>query len=93
MSKYTTYDDYMAKLPVDRQTSIRQRSQQLEQSLKLAELRQSSKLNQKQLAELMGVSQANVSKVENGKDVHLSTLQKYVSALGGEIQITAIVKM
>ncbi len=89
MAKFTTYQDYMATLPQDRQQAIKEETELLIQSYELAQLRKSLNINQNELAEKMGVSQANISKVENGNDCLLSTLKKYVRALGGEINITA----
>ncbi len=53
----------------------------------LKALRQDLNLSQAQLAELMGIRQASVSKLENQGDMQLSTLRKYVHALGGELEI------
>lgn len=89
MSNFKTFDDYMAGLSSDSQKRIHDKAQLLTQSIELAKLRQALDLKQSQLAEMMGVSQANISKLESGKDMYLSTLQKYVTALGGEIHITA----
>ncbi len=89
MAKFTTYQDYMATLPQHRQQAIKEETELLIQSYELSQLRQSLNINQNELAEKMGVSQANISKVENGNDCLLSTLKKYVRALGGEINITA----
>ena len=46
---------------------------------------------QADVAELMGVSQARVSKIESGvlARTELGTLQSYVAALGGNLKITA----
>ncbi len=89
MTDYTNLDDYMADLPADRQQTINDKAKVLSQSIELAKLRQAKQLKQVELAALMGVSQANISKVESGKDIQLSTLQQYVKALGGEVSITA----
>lgn len=88
MTDFTPLGSYMASLPADRQQVINDKSKLLSQSIELAKLRKTKKLRQTELAALMGVTQANVSKVESGKDIQLSTLQNYVSALGGEINIT-----
>ena len=53
----------------------------------LAELRRARKLTQEQMASVMHVSQAQVSRVENQTDLYLSTLRTYIEALGGELQI------
>ncbi|MGE6409733.1 helix-turn-helix domain-containing protein [Psychrobacter sp. NPDC078761] len=89
MSKLTDFDDYMASLPADRRKRIDDRSKVLVQSIELSKLRKSKALNQTQLAKLMNVTQASISKVESGKDIQISTLQKYVRSLGGEVVITA----
>ena len=79
----------MATLPADRQQTINDRAETLSQSIEIAKLSKAKQLKQSELAILMGVSQANISKVESGKDIQLSTLQQYINALGGEVSITA----
>ncbi len=54
---------------------------------KLQEIREKKKLRQYELAELVGISQKNISAVENRNDLYLSTLKKYVTPLGGELKI------
>lgn len=58
--------------------------------LTLADLRRSQGLTQTELAEMLGVSQPNVSKIEHGEEVHLSTLGGYIAALGGRLEVRAI---
>lgn len=89
MTTFTSLDDYMAALPADSRQRINDKAKALSQSIELTKLRRAQSLKQTELAALMGVSQANISKVESGKDIQLSTLQQYVHALGGEISITA----
>lgn len=89
MKGLTNLDDYMAAMSADRQARIHTKAQRLIQSIELGKLRKLNNLKQVEVATLMGVSQANVSKVESGKDIQLSTLQQYVHALGGEVSITA----
>ncbi|KXO98029.1 helix-turn-helix domain-containing protein [Tsukamurella pseudospumae] len=58
---------------------------------KLAELRKElGMLRQVEIAEVMGVSQARVSKIERGDlgRTELGTLQAYVAALGGELRVS-----
>ena len=88
MTQFTNLNDYIAKLPEDRQIRITDKAKRLRQSIELAKLRQMSNLKQTELAKIMGVSQASISKVESGKDIQLSTLQNYVHSLGGEVSIT-----
>ncbi|WP_367104064.1 helix-turn-helix domain-containing protein [uncultured Psychrobacter sp.] len=89
MTDFINLDDYLAKMPADSQNRINDKAKRLSQSIELAKLRQMSNLKQTELAKMMGVSQASISKVESGKDIQLSTLQNYVQSLGGEVVITA----
>lgn len=54
----------------------------------LKQLRLARNLTQQQLAEVMRVSQAQVSRVENQTDLYLSTLRSYVQAMGGELHLS-----
>ena len=58
---------------------------------RLKEVRRHQGLTQVQLADAMHISQAAVSSIERGElsRSELSTIQKYVEALGGRIEIVA----
>ncbi|MGH3849499.1 MAG: helix-turn-helix domain-containing protein, partial [Pseudonocardiaceae bacterium] len=49
----------------------------------LAAVRHAFDLTQTELAERLGVSQANVAKIEKRSDLLVSTLRSYLAALGG----------
>ena len=53
----------------------------------LRDLRQALELTQESLAERLGVNQENVSRLEQRSDLLLSTLSRYVGALGGKLSI------
>lgn len=57
----------------------------------LLELRQAAQLSQVQVAELLGVSQGWISRLERGEIDHteIGTLRRYVQALGAQLEITA----
>lgn len=59
-------------------------------AIALGDLRSETGVTQHQVAEALGVSQANVSRIEREEDVYLSTLRRYVAALGGELEINAV---
>ena len=59
-------------------------------ALALADLRESLNVTQVQLAEQLGISQGNVSRVEGRTDVYLSTLRAYIEALGGHLEVVAV---
>jgi DNA-binding XRE family transcriptional regulator len=56
----------------------------------LGELRQRRGVSQAAIAEALAVSQPNVSRIEQEDDVYLSTLSRYVSALGGQLEVRAV---
>ncbi len=53
----------------------------------LSELRKFAGLTQEELAEAMGIKQPTLSKLENQDDMQISTLQRLVQALGGELEL------
>jgi DNA-binding Xre family transcriptional regulator len=69
---------------------VADRQRAIEDVLALAELRRSRRVTQVQLAETLGISQGNVSRLERRSDVYLSTLRAYVEALGGHLEIAAV---
>lgn len=56
----------------------------------LQEIRKHKNITQDDMAKLLGIKQENVSRMERRDDIKVSTLQDYIEALGGEIQINAI---
>jgi DNA-binding Xre family transcriptional regulator len=53
----------------------------------LAEIRRDSGLTQTNLADRIGMSQSDLSKLERRNDVRISTLRAYLEALGGSLRI------
>lgn len=53
-------------------------------------LRIARKLTQVAVAEQMNVTQGVVSRLESQKDWNLSTLRKYVGAMGGRLELRAV---
>ena len=59
-------------------------------ALALAEIRGRRGLTQVDMARLLQVGQASVSKLERREDLYLSTLRDYVEALGGTLELSAV---
>ena len=60
-------------------------------ALTLRELRQDLDLTQAELAVAAEMTQSELSRLESRADHRISTLRRYVEALGGEIEITALI--
>jgi transcriptional regulator with XRE-family HTH domain len=58
-------------------------------ALNLRALRESAGKTQEELAALADLSQAELSRFEKREDHLLSTLRRYVEALGGELEVIA----
>lgn len=61
----------------------------LRSEMDLAELRKARQLSQESLAAELQVSQGSVAKMEKRNDMYLSSLRRFVEALGGELKVTA----
>lgn len=61
-----------------------------ELALRLAEVRKQLGITQARLADDLEVSQANISRIEKERDLKLSTIDGYVAALGGRLELRAV---
>jgi DNA-binding transcriptional regulator YiaG len=55
----------------------------------LQELRRARQLSQEELGDRLGASQPEVSKMESRADMYVSTIRRYIEAMGGELDIIA----
>ena len=86
MPKTTPWREVRKDLNVDEQMVARERLR-----LRLAILREQLGKSQVELAELLGTSQPNVSQLERSEDLQLSSIARYIHALGGQLQVNAVV--
>ena len=67
---------------------------QIENELRLATaltaLREEVGLSQRQLADAIGVSQPRIAAIERSRNVTLEVLEKYVTALGGRLEVSVV---
>jgi transcriptional regulator with XRE-family HTH domain len=65
------------------------RTQELLGEMLISELRKMSGKSQRELAKTLGIKQPSLSKLEQQSDMQISTLQRIVRALGGELEVVA----
>lgn len=83
-----TLDELLAKRSPESLARIEERVDELRRSIVLSQLREELNISQTELASLMGVKQPTLAKIEQpDNDPRLSTLKRYVVALGGELTI------
>jgi transcriptional regulator with XRE-family HTH domain len=58
-------------------------------TMTIQDLRKHRNLTQVQLAEALEVSQPEMSRIESSQNPLLSTVRRFVEALGGELEVTA----
>lgn len=88
-----SYTEVFKKFSPERQQRIKEEARHLvKQYESLLALRKELGLTQDDVAEAMGTTQVNISKLENRQDVKLSTLKKYVEALGYDMEINLVPK-
>ena len=83
-------DDVLSAFTPEQRARVEARAQELiEEEMTLRDLRQAQHLTQERMAELLGVEQENVSRIERRADLLLSTLASYVTAMGGKLRLIA----
>lgn len=86
----TKHDEYMKKLSPERRAKIKARAQELiAEEMTLSELRKARRLSQETLAEILQMRQGDLSKFERRADAYLSTIRRYVVAMGGSLDLIA----
>lgn len=93
MREMIAVEDVIASLPRGRQEAIEARGNELlarvEQRMTLSEMRKGRKISQAKMAEALGIGQMQISRLERRKDPRLSTMQRTVAAMGGQLTLIA----
>jgi DNA-binding XRE family transcriptional regulator len=84
------FKELQARISPERRARVEQRVQQTLKEMALDELRSARQLTQTGLANILGVDQGSISKLERRTDMYISTLRSYVEAMGGHLQIKAV---
>lgn len=85
-----TWKEIRRNLGPRRESRIKARVREEIGRLSLNQLREARSLTQTSLAELLGIPQGGVSRLERRTDMYVSTLRNYIRAMGGDLRITAV---
>jgi DNA-binding XRE family transcriptional regulator len=87
-----TFQRLSAKVNSDprRRERVEEQKRAIGDALGLGNLRETFGATQQEMASALGVSQANVSRLERQQDLYLSSLEAYVAALDGHLEIAAV---
>ena len=72
------------------QERARVKTRELLAEMALDELRSALYLTQEHLAETLGVRQSSVSKIIRGQNMYISTLDKVIKAMGGDLEVFVV---
>jgi DNA-binding transcriptional regulator YiaG len=78
------------KLSAEAQARVQRRVATCLEELTLKELRQDLELTQTTVSRVTAMTQPELSRLESRSDHLTSTLRRYVEALGGQLEITAV---
>jgi transcriptional regulator with XRE-family HTH domain len=78
-----------ARMDPERLSRAKERARSDMADMLLAELRRHAGMTQEELAAALGIKQPSLSKIESQSDMHVSTLQSLIEALGGRLEIIA----
>ncbi len=84
------FKELQAKRPREAHARAEVKANEMIAQMALDQLREALKLTQESLAESLHVNQAAISKVERRADMLISTLRKIIEAMGGHLEIRAI---
>ena len=88
MKMARNFDELLAEMSPERRASIKRRAEEILNS-PLYRIRKALQFTQEQVAEELGLGQAAVSRLERRSDMLISTLRRFVGAMGGELEIRA----
>lgn len=79
-------ENVLNELAPERHAKVNRRAAQL---ATLKDLRHASTQTQQELAQALGVRQDTISRLEKRSDMLLSTMRRYVEAMGGRLDLVA----
>ena len=83
------FQELLDEMPPERRARSDAAVKKLLAEFHLDELRRAMRMSQQTLAKRLKTDQAQISRLEQRADLLVSTLRRYVEALGGELQIVA----
>jgi len=83
------FKDLRKTMSPEAQARAHEKAMVLKAELPLAELRQARFFSQVQLATKLNVKQPAIAKLEKKTDMYISSLRRFIEAMGGRLEINA----
>lgn len=84
------FKELQARMSPERQARNRAEADRMIRAMPLDELRAARQMTQEHLANILGIKQASISKMERRTDMYIGTLSKVIEAMGGRLEIRAV---
>jgi DNA-binding Xre family transcriptional regulator len=84
------FKELREKMAPERQANNKAEFERMLKDMPLDELRVARELTQQQLAQVLEINQAAVSKIERSTNMYITTLSKFIEAMGGQLEIRAV---
>jgi len=84
-----SFSTLKSKMSLTSQKAVEEKTNQLLKEVLLYEIREQLHITQEEMAAKLNTKQANISRTERRRDMKLSTLKRYIEAMGGELDIVA----
>jgi transcriptional regulator with XRE-family HTH domain len=85
----TSYRLLREKMSLEAQARAEEKAEIMIREMALVELRGARAKSQEELAAILGMKQSSVSKLERRTDMYISSLRKFIEAMGGTLEIMA----
>lgn len=83
------FDKLKSEMKPESLAKAEAKSKEMMAEMLLAEIRKETGFTQENLAKTIGVKQPTLSKLESQDDMQISTLQRLIQALGGQLELIA----
>ena len=81
------FSELVARMSPESQEKARKKADAMLSEMALDDLRTALSLTQEQLASQLGVKQSSLSKILRSQNMYISTLDKLVKAMGGDLEL------
>jgi hypothetical protein len=89
MARARNFNELRAKMSPERRARNEAEAERMLREMPLEERRSARAITQTHLAEVLGIKQAGVSKMERRTDMYIRTLSRFIEAMGGQLEIRA----
>jgi transcriptional regulator with XRE-family HTH domain len=84
-----SFAELRARMSPEAQATAEAEAILLDEEMDLADVRRALKLSQEEIGQILQVGQGSVAKIEKRADMYVSTLRRFIEAMGGELEIVA----